>query len=100
ILPKTYEPESTRVDLQHIRRPPRDRIQCTWIGHATFLLQVDGLNFLTDPVFARFCAPWPMWTLRRRAPLPLRLDQLPPIHGVLLSHNHYDHLDRRVVRRL
>lgn len=100
ILPKTYEPDCTPVDLERIYRPPRDRIQCTWVGHSTFLLQVDGMNFLTDPVFARFCAPFPIWTLRRRAPLPLRLDQLPSIHGVLLSHNHYDHLDVSVVRHL
>ncbi len=100
VLPKTYEPDRVPVDLERIRRPARDRIQCTWIGHATFLLQVDGMNFLTDPVFARFCAPWPIWRLRRRVPLPLKRAQLPTIHGVLLSHNHYDHLDVSVVRRL
>lgn len=100
VLPKAYDPEVEPVDVMKIRRPPRENIQLTWIGHATFLLQVDGLNFLTDPVFARFCAPWPMWSLRRRAPLPLRLEQLPTIHGVLVSHNHYDHLDASVVRHL
>lgn len=100
VLPERYVPDWVAVDLDLIRRPSRQNIQLTWIGHSTFLLQVAGLNFLTDPVFARFCAPWPMWKLRRRAPLPLRLKDLPTIHGVLLSHNHYDHLDARVVKFL
>lgn len=99
ILPE-FRPEWMHADLEKIGRPDRRRIQLTWIGHSTFLIQAGGMNFLTDPIFGKHCAPFPIWTLRRRVPLPLRLDSLPPIHGVLLSHNHYDHLEERTVRRL
>lgn len=94
--PVDWEP----VDVERISRPARDRIQLTWIGHSTFLIQVAGINLLTDPVFGRFCAPFPMWSMRRRVRLPVRPESLPEIHGVLLSHNHYDHLEERTVKRL
>lgn len=100
VLPKRYQAEAVAADLERISRPGRDQIQITWIGHATFLIQVDGVNILTDPVFGRFCAPFPAWSLRRRVPLPARIDNLRPIHAVLLSHNHYDHLEVRSVREL
>ncbi|MGH8018858.1 MAG: MBL fold metallo-hydrolase [Opitutaceae bacterium] len=99
IIPR-FRPEARRVDRSRLDRPSRSHIQVTWIGHSTFLIQVAGFNFLTDPVFGRTCAPFPTFALRRRVPLPLRLQELPPIHGVLLSHNHYDHLELRTVRRL
>jgi N-acyl-phosphatidylethanolamine-hydrolysing phospholipase D len=99
IVPR-YQPDVAAVNLGRIGRPPKDGLQITWIGHATFLVQVAGCNILTDPVFGRCCGPFPSWRLRRRAPLPVRLDQLPPIHAVLLSHNHYDHLEWRTARRL
>lgn len=100
VLPRRYEPEVVAPDLERIARPVRDQVQITWIGHATFLIQVDGLNILTDPVFGRFCAPFPAWSMRRLAPLPARLENLQPIHAVLLSHNHYDHLEAQTVREL
>lgn len=100
VLPKSYQPDWTPVDVERISRPNRQKIQLTWIGHSTFLIQVAGMNLLTDPIFGRHCAPYPSWRLRRRAPLPVRLESLPPIHGVLLSHNHFDHLEARTVRRL
>jgi N-acyl-phosphatidylethanolamine-hydrolysing phospholipase D len=65
----------------------------TWIGHITVLVQIGGLNILTDPVFSARCAPVQWAGPRRHTPPGLRLDQLPPIDAVLLSHNHYDHLD-------
>jgi L-ascorbate metabolism protein UlaG (beta-lactamase superfamily) len=70
------------------------------VGHSTLLLQLDGINILTDPQFSERASPLTFLGPRRRVPPVPRLDQLPPIHLVLLSHNHYDHLDRRTVRRL
>ncbi|MCP5491819.1 MAG: MBL fold metallo-hydrolase [Chlamydiales bacterium] len=69
----------------------------TWIGHCTFLVQIYGLNILTDPVFGERCSPLPfLGPIRRHAP-GIPLEQLPPIDIVLISHNHYDHLEKKTV---
>ena len=65
----------------------------TWIGHITVLLQIGGLNILTDPVFSERCFPVQWAGPKRHTPPGLSLGQLPHIDVVLLSHNHYDHMD-------
>lgn len=73
----------------------------TWIGHSTVLMQMGGLNLLTDPMFSDRASPveWGIGPQRAQAP-GLRLDQLPHIDAVVISHNHYDHLDEKSVRAL
>ncbi|MDO9451920.1 MAG: MBL fold metallo-hydrolase [Stagnimonas sp.] len=78
----------------------RSEATLTWVGHATFLVQVAGLNVLTDPVFSRRVSPFPFAGPERLAPLGLTLEQLPAIDLVLISHNHYDHLDEAAVKWL
>jgi N-acyl-phosphatidylethanolamine-hydrolysing phospholipase D len=65
----------------------------TWVGHATLLVQSDHVTFLTDPTWSRTASPVPFAGPRRFVPPGLALDALPPIDFVLISHNHYDHLD-------
>ncbi len=78
----------------------RDGIRITFVNHSTFLIQVDGFNILTDPVWSRRVSPF-RWIGPRRKRLPgIRLDDLPRIHMVLLSHNHYDHLDLETMRTI
>ncbi|HSV36374.1 MAG TPA: MBL fold metallo-hydrolase [Ramlibacter sp.] len=72
----------------------------TWIGHATVLMQSGGLNILTDPVFSERASPITFLGPRRAQPAGIALDALPPIDVVLVSHNHYDHLDRVSAVRL
>jgi len=71
-----------------------------WIGHSTYLIEIDGLSILTDPVWDSHCSPIPMRSFRRVSEPPIALADLPPIDLVLLSHNHYDHLDARSVAAL
>jgi L-ascorbate metabolism protein UlaG (beta-lactamase superfamily) len=75
-------------------------LQLTYIGHATVLVQVAGLNIVTDPFFSRRASPV-QWVGPRRVRAPgLGLDRLPRIDAVLVSHNHYDHMDLPSLRRL
>ena len=76
-----------------------ERVRLTWIGHSTFLLQHHGRNILTDPIFGN-CQPLPIGRLRRSCPPGLSFDSLPPIHGVIISHSHFDHLDAPTIRAL
>lgn len=70
----------------------------TWIGHASAPLQVGGANLLFDPVFSRTASPFRYAGPRRHQPPGLTLEELPHVDAVLLTHNHYDHLDRPSVR--
>lgn len=70
----------------------------TWIGHSSALLQMAGANLLLDPVFSRTASPIRYAGPRRHQPPGLTAEQLPSIDAVLLTHNHYDHLDRPSVR--
>lgn len=75
-------------------------VRITWLGHATTLVQLPGLNVLTDPVWSDRCSPAGFLGPRRFVAPPMTLERLPPVHAVLLSHDHYDHLDRPTVRAL
>ncbi|WP_230532539.1 MBL fold metallo-hydrolase [Microvirga roseola] len=70
------------------------------IGHASFLIQVAGLNILTDPVFSERASPVSFAGPQRVNPPGIAFDDLPPIHAVLVTHNHYDHLDTDTLGRL
>ncbi len=72
----------------------------TWVGHATLLVQLDGVNLLTDPQWSDRASPVRFAGPRRVTPPGLRFEDLPPIHLVLISHDHYDHLDVATVKRL
>ena len=81
-------------------RAGADALTLTWIGHSTTLVQIGGLNVLTDPVWAERASPIAFAGPRRRLPPAMPLDALPPIDAVTISHNHYDHLDVATVKRL
>lgn len=72
----------------------------TWINHCSFLIHVDGLHMLTDPIWSERCSPLSFLGPRRRHEPPIALKDLPTIDVVLISHDHYDHLDRKTVRAL
>lgn len=76
------------------------RIHVTFVNHATVLIQMDGLNILTDPVWSERVGPSEHEGQRRHRPPGIRWADLPPIDLVLLSHDHYDHMDIPTLRRL
>jgi len=81
-------------------RHDRHEVAITWIGHSTVLIQIGGLNVLTDPMWANRASPMPFAGPRRRLPPAVPIDALPPIDVVVISHDHYDHLDLGTVRHL
>jgi L-ascorbate metabolism protein UlaG (beta-lactamase superfamily) len=80
--------------------PPASGLRVTWIGHSTSLVEIDGLTVLIDPVWEQRAAPVEWAGPRRFFAAPLDLEQLPRIDLVLISHDHYDHLGARTIRRL
>jgi L-ascorbate metabolism protein UlaG (beta-lactamase superfamily) len=79
---------------------PASGLRVTWLGHSTLLLEIDGKRVLMDPVWGKFASPFTFMGPRRFFDPPLPLDQLPPIDVVLISHDHYDHLDTPTIRAL
>jgi N-acyl-phosphatidylethanolamine-hydrolysing phospholipase D len=91
--------EKAKPNIAYPRAEQRD-FSATWIGHSTVFLQVGGLNVLTDPVFCKRASPIQWFGPRRMIDPALEASALPPIDVVLISHNHYDHLDKAAVRQL
>lgn len=83
-------------------RPPAraQSLAATWVGHSTMLVQIAGVNLLTDPVWADRASPVRFAGPRRHVRPAFAIDALPPLDIVLISHNHYDHLDDGTVRAL
>lgn len=82
--------------------PPErsERLRVTWVNHSTMLIQVANVNVLTDPIWSKRCSPV-QWAGPKRHHAPgIRFEDLPPIDAVLISHNHYDHLDDWTLKRL
>ncbi|MGE0354437.1 MAG: MBL fold metallo-hydrolase [Gemmatimonadales bacterium] len=90
------------LDTPSISRPAggTGELRVTWIGHSTTLIQLGGTNILTDPIWSRRASPVQWAGPARLVPPALRMEELPPVHVVLVSHNHYDHFDDRSIRRL
>ena len=97
--PRTANLPVVASDLSAIRsNPGADTV--TWVGHSTLLIQLDGINVLTDPHWSGRASPVGFAGPKRVTPPGLQFEDLPPIHIVLISHDHYDHLDEATVKRL
>jgi len=91
----TFRVETAKTKEIAFLKENRERSSLTWIGHATFLLQLRGLNILTDPIWARR-----LGFAKRLVSPGMSLTELPEIDVVLISHNHYDHLEYPTLRKL
>lgn len=97
-IPSTLEAIATKDVLEAIHHPKQ--AQLTWLGHSTFLIQTPNLNILTDPFFSERASPVSFAGPKRERQSPVRIDQLPTIDVILISHNHYDHLDAKSLKQL
>jgi L-ascorbate metabolism protein UlaG (beta-lactamase superfamily) len=89
----TTEPATVAIVAQSLATPPVTGLRVTWLGHASMLVEIDGQRVLTDPVWSERVSPI-SWLGPRRWYTPrIALDALPPIDAVVISHDHYDHLD-------
>jgi L-ascorbate metabolism protein UlaG (beta-lactamase superfamily) len=102
-LLRSFPPKAERVNtgvagVDALPLPPAGpgEIAVTWLGHASALLRVDGVTLLVDPVLAGGIPG----AAKRLRPAPLTPEQLPPLDALLISHDHYDHLDAPTLRRL
>lgn len=86
--------------LEGWRRPVDSGLRATWLGHSTVLLEIDGRRVLTDPVWGERVSPVAFAGPKRFHPVPVTIDRLPPLDAVVVSHDHYDHLDYPTVLQL
>jgi len=94
--PAAPVPTETRTSTD-FATPPASGLRVTWLGHATSIVEIDGCRFLIDPVWAERASPVSFMGPKRFHEPPLPLEELPTLDAVLLSHDHYDHLDRGTV---
>ncbi|MZF84659.1 MBL fold metallo-hydrolase [Streptomyces sp. SID5643] len=86
--------------LADIARPPATGLRLTWMGHSSVLAEIDGRRVLFDPVWGERCSPFSFAGPKRLHPVPLPLAALGPVDVVVISHDHYDHLDMPTIKAL
>ncbi len=104
------EPFSSQKDQAHLvpianpnftlMEQPKAQLQATWLGHSSFYVQLHGKSFLTDPVLSSRASPLFFGDPKRLVPTPIQIKDLPQIDYVLISHNHYDHLDLQTIKQI
>ena len=94
-----YIPEKADNDGTFLRSNKND-FTVTFIGHSTLLFQLQGLNILTDPTWSERASPIKWMGPKRYSEPGIKFEDMPPVHVVLITHNHYDHLDKRTIKRL
>ncbi|MBD3233045.1 MAG: hypothetical protein GF315_04915 [candidate division Zixibacteria bacterium] len=79
---------------------PESGLRITWLGHSTLLIEIDGYRILIDPVWSERASPFPWYGPKRFHKTPLPIDELPAIDAAVISHDHFDHLDRATIQAL
>ena len=97
-VPKEALPIIDPVDMW--RKPPQSGLRATWLGHSTVLIEIDGVRVLTDPVWGPRASPSTLVGPKRFQPVPVDLRSMPAVDVVVISHDHYDHLDYPTIRVL
>jgi L-ascorbate metabolism protein UlaG (beta-lactamase superfamily) len=89
-----------RTDLSTFAQPPTSGLRVTWMGHSSLLMEIDGTTLLTDPLFSQRASMVQWFGPKRFFAPPLTIAELPKLDAVLLTHDHYDHLDKSAVLQL
>lgn len=92
--------EEAPYGVKPVEINPDSSVIITYINHATFLLQTEGKNILTDPVYSYRVSPFSFAGPHRMRPPGIRFEDLPEIHAIVISHNHYDHLDVSTLKKI
>ena len=111
MLKETFQPDPNIAPKQDIKvkkiapesilNKTDSLVRLTWFGHSTFLIEMDGKNILLDPVFGQYAAPHPLLGRKRyNSEMPINIVELPIIDAVIISHDHYDHLDYESIKQL
>ena len=94
------EPLPSMNPLEVWAKKPQSGLRITWLGHSTMLIEIDGVRILTDPVWGPRASPSALVGPKRFQPVPISLREMPPVDIVVVSHDHYDHLDYPTIRAL
>lgn len=86
-----------KTDISIYQTPPESGLRVTWVGHSSLLIEIDGKRILTDPVWSERASFLSFMGPKRFFKAPLPLDQLPQLDAVIVSHDHYDHLDKNTI---
>ena len=93
--------EVQKINPSTLLNKPDSLVRITWFGHSSFLLELEGKNILLDPVFGQYAAPHPLLGRKRyNAEMPIDIEELPQIDAIIISHDHYDHLDYPSIEKL
>ena len=87
-----------KLDNESFKELANDSLKITWIGHSSLLIEIDGFRILTDPVWSDGIGPSSLFKVKRFFAPPIKIDELPKIDAILISHDHYDHLDMDTVK--
>ncbi|MET3981384.1 L-ascorbate metabolism protein UlaG (beta-lactamase superfamily) [Mucilaginibacter sp. UYP25] len=87
-----------KTDLAIYQTPPASGLRITWVGHSSLLIEVDGIRILTDPVWSQRVSFSQAFGPKRFFQPPIALEDLPPLDVVIVSHDHYDHLDKATIK--
>ncbi len=86
-----------KIEAGQFLHPPESGLRLTWLGHASVLIEIDGQRILTDPMWSQRSSPFSWIGPTRWYEPPIAITDLPPIDAVLISHDHYDHLDMKTI---
>ncbi len=88
------------VNSKALKQSAKNDVRITWLGHAALLIEIDGFRLLTDPVFSKRASPMQWMGPARFHPVPIDIDAIPMLDAIIISHDHYDHLDYHTIKRL